>query len=92
MAATVLICGLASGCADLPVLISPFPFPSPESTPVAPTGDAATALAALPLQGRDPRTGGQDTSNDVQIDHVVSHPRHGLTARESVRNGGRDVR
>lgn len=44
----VIVAALSAGCADLPVRIAPAPYP---------TGDAATALAALPVKGRAPRTG-----------------------------------
>jgi uncharacterized protein DUF1524 len=44
----VLVAAVVTGCADLQVRIDPTPLP---------TGDAATALAALPVKGRAPRTG-----------------------------------
>ena len=44
----VLVAAVATGCADLQVTCDPAPVP---------TGDAATALATLPVKGRAPRTG-----------------------------------
>jgi hypothetical protein len=44
----VLLLTLLTGCAEFQVRINPAPLP---------TGDAATALAALPVKGRAPRTG-----------------------------------
>jgi Protein of unknown function (DUF1524) len=46
--AIVLVAAVGTGCADLQVRIDPAPLP---------TGNAATALAALPVKGRAPRTG-----------------------------------
>ena len=47
----VLVVALVTGCADIQVRIDP-------AAPAAvPTGDAATALAALPVKGRAPQTG-----------------------------------
>jgi hypothetical protein len=45
----VLVAAVVAGCADIQVRIDP---PAPP-----PTGDAATALAALPVKGRAPQTG-----------------------------------
>jgi Protein of unknown function (DUF1524) len=44
----VLLLALLAGCAEFQVRIDPVPRP---------TGDAATALATLPVKGRAPRTG-----------------------------------
>ena len=44
----VLVLALVTGCAEFQVRIDPTPLP---------TGDSATALAALPVKGRAPRTG-----------------------------------
>ncbi|QYN38067.1 HNH endonuclease family protein [Pseudonocardia sp. DSM 110487] len=44
----VLLFTLLTGCAELQVRIDPVPLP---------TGDAATALVAIPVKGRAPRTG-----------------------------------
>jgi uncharacterized protein DUF1524 len=48
----VLVAALVTGCADIQVRIDPAPDPA-----ALPTGDAATALAALPVKGRAPQTG-----------------------------------
>jgi hypothetical protein len=46
----VLAVALVTGCGDIQVRLDPAPAQ-------APTGDAATALATLPVKGRAPRTG-----------------------------------
>ena len=52
-AAVLLAIGLTGGCAVLPDIVAT----SVPVAPAAPTGDAATALAALPVKGRAPKTG-----------------------------------
>jgi hypothetical protein len=48
----LLLAAVLAGCADIQVRIDPLPAPVS-----SPTGDAATALEALPVKGRAPRTG-----------------------------------
>jgi Protein of unknown function (DUF1524) len=72
----VLIAALVAGCADLQVRIEP---------PAAPTGDAATALAALPVKGRAPQTGydrDQFGQSWRDIDHNGCDQRNDVLARD----------
>jgi Domain of unknown function (DUF1994). len=52
VATTFLVAALSGGCALLPDIAVIAPAPAPVLT-----GDAATALAGLPVKGRAPRTG-----------------------------------
>jgi hypothetical protein len=86
-AVVIVVAAVAGGCAQLQVRIGP---------PAVPAGDTATALAALPVKGRAPRTGyareefGQRWAD---IDRNGCDQRNDVLARdladETFRPGGR---
>jgi len=56
----ILVAAVSTGCAELPqitITLPAAPTDAPTGPPAPATGDAAAALAALPVKGRAPKTG-----------------------------------
>jgi hypothetical protein len=84
-----------AGCGELTDYIDTLPSTTtgtggsgaPAPTSAAPTGDAATALAALPVKGRAPKTGydrDQFGSSWADVDHNGCDQRNDVLARDMV--------